>query len=280
MLGAALPSAVSCIGAGYGQWGREPPIGVGKLPAPVACCLLRWPVACSNAPFPLLCCLPRWPVACSNAPFPLLCRLPRWLVACPDAGPRLPGIARGWLRRPDGALSCEVRWLGPGLGQFCRRSRALEGEPRPSGWCSGCFACRPARTASRAPACRVDVRAVLHVVRDDGEAVNSPVGLVFGLFCMRSGVFKGMPSLCKCDNACEEWWRWESRAAVRDSPAAADADPGIAVKAAHGAERLGLCARGLRGTAGNWARCRFRIRGSGALQWAIAAEGTPVAGSR
>ena len=86
---------------------------------------------------------------------------------------------------------------------------------------------------------RVGVRAVLHVVRDDGEAVNSPVGLVFGLFCMRSGVFKGMPSLCKCDNACEEWWRWESRAAVRDSPAAADADPGIAVKAAHGAERLG-----------------------------------------
>ena len=145
MLGAALPSAVSCIGAGYGQWGREPPIGVGKLPAPVACCLPRWPVACSNAPFPLLCCLPRW------------------LVACPDVGPRLPGIARGWLRRPDGALSCEVRWLGPGLGQFCRRSRALEGEhppvglmyglfcmlfvttvrpsTRPSGWCSGCFAC-------------------------------------------------------------------------------------------------------------------------------------------
>ena len=127
---------------------------------------------------------------------------------------------------------------------------------------------------------RVGVRAVLHVVRDDGEAVNSPVGLVFGLFCMRSGVFKGIPSVCKCDSACEEWWRWESRAAVRDSPAAADADPGIAVKAAHGAERLGLCARGLRGTAGNWARCRSRIRGAGALQWAIAAEGTPVAGSR
>ena len=236
-------------------------------------------VACPDAPFPLLCCLPRWPVACPDAPFPLLCCLPRWPVACPDAGPRLPGIARGWLRRPDGALSCEVRWLGPGLGQFCRRSRALEGEPRPSGWCSGCFACRPARTASRAPARRVGVRAVLQA-KSCSRRGASPVGLVFGLFCMRSGVFKGMPSLCKCDNACEEWWRWESRAAVRDSPAAADADPGIAVKAAHGAERLGLCARGLRGTAGNWARCRFRIRGAGALQWATAAEGTPVAGSR
>ena len=168
-----------------------------------------------------------------------------------------------------------MRWLGPGLGLFCTRSRALEGEPRPSGWCSGSFACRPARTASRAPARRVGVRAVLQA-KSCSRRGASPVGLVFGLFCMRSGVFKGMPSLCKCDNACEEWWRWESRAAVRDSPAAADADPGIAVKAAHGAERLGLCARGLRGTAGNWARCRFRIRGAGALQWAIAAEGTPA----
>ena len=165
------------------------------MPAPVACCLPRWPVACSNAPFPLFCCLPRWPVACpggllpapmaccllrwpvacSNAPFPLLCCLPRWPVACPDAGLRLPRCGRGWLRRPDGGLSCEVRWLGPGLGQFCRRSRALEGavlhadqrelpvghppvglvygqfcmlfvttvrpSTRPSGWCSGCFAC-------------------------------------------------------------------------------------------------------------------------------------------
>ena len=219
-------------------------------------------------PAPVACCLPRWPVACSNAPFPLLCCLPRWLVACPDVGPRLPGIARGWLRRPDGALSCEVRWLGPGLGQFCRRSRALEGELRPSGWCSGCFACRPARTASRAPARRVGVRAVLHVVRDDGEAVNSPIGLVFGLFCMRSGTFKGISSLCKCDSAYKVWWCWESRAAVQSSPSAADADPGIAVKAAHGAERLGLCARGLRGTAGtgpgaasgSGARARFSGR--------------------
>ena len=278
MLGAALPSAVSCIGAGYGQWGREPPIGVGKLPAPVACCLPQCAVSIALLPAPMR----RFhcSVACPGGLLPAPMRRFHCSVACPDVGPRLPGIARGWLRRPDGGLSCEVRWLGPGLGQFCRRSRALEGEPRPSGWCSGCFACRPARTASRAPARRVGVRAVLHVVRDDGEAVNSPIGLVFGLFCMRSGTFKGISSLCKCDSAYKVWWCWESRAAVQSSPSAADADPGIAVKAAHGAERLGLCARGLRGTAGNWARCRFRIRGSGALQWAIAAEGTPVAGSR
>ena len=131
----------------------------------------------------------------------------------------------------------------------------------------------------RSAVVRAGARAVLQA-KSCSRRGASPVGLVFGLFCMRSGVFKGMPSLCKCDNACEEWWRWESRAAVRDSPAAADADPGIAVKAAHGAERLGLCARGLGGTAGNWARCRSRIWGAGALQWAIAAEGTPVAGSR
>ena len=131
----------------------------------------------------------------------------------------------------------------------------------------------------RSAVVRAGARAVLQA-KSCSRRGASPVGLVFGLFCMRSGVFKGMPSLCKCDSACEEWWRWESRAAVRDSPTAAGADPGIAVKAAHGAERLGLCARGLRGTAGNWARCRSRIRGAGALQWGIAAEGTPVAGSR
>ena len=147
---------------------------------------------------------------------------------------------------------------------------------------AGARAVLQAKSRSRrgAPACRVGIRAVLHADQRELPVGHPPVGLVFGLFCMRSGVFKGMPSLCKCDNACEERWRWESRAAVRDSPAAADADPGIAVKAAHGAERLGLCARGLGGTAGNWARCRSRIRGAGALQWAIAAEGTPVAGSR
>ena len=244
----------------------------------MACCLLQCAVSIALLPAPVACCLPQCAVSIALLPAPM--RRFHCSVACPDVGPRLPGIARGWLRRPDGALSCEVRWLGPGLGQFCRRSRALEGEPRPSGWCSGCFACRPARTASRAPARRVGVRAVLHVVRDDGEAVNSPIGLVFGLFCMRSGTFKGISSLCKCDSAYKVWWCWESRAAVQSSPSAADADPGIAVKAAHSAERLGLCARGLRGTAGNWARCRSRIRGAGALQWAIAAEGTPVAGSR
>ena len=194
MLGAALPSGVTCIGAGYGQWGREPPIGVGKLPAPVACCLPRC-----------------WPA-------------------------------------------------------FARDRAGLVEAPGRS-------------SVMRSAVVRAGARAVLQA-KSCSRRGASPVGLVFGLFCMRSGVFKGMPSLCKCDNACEEWWRWESRAAVRDSPAAADADPGIAVKAAHGAERLGLCARGLRGTAGNWARCRSRIRGAGALQWAIAAEGTPVAGSR
>lgn len=208
MLGAALPSGVTCIGAGYGQWGREPPIGVGKLPAPVACCLLQCAVSIALLPAPVACCLPR-------------------------CGPAFARDRAGLVEAPG-------------------RSSVM-----------------------RSAVVRAGARAVLQA-KSCSRRGASPVGLVFGLFCMRSGVFKGMPSLCKCDNACEEWWRWESRAAVRDSPAAADADPGIAVKAAHGAERLGLCARGLRGTAGNRARCRSRIRGSGALQWGIVAEGTPA----
>ena len=110
----------------------------GLLPAPMACCLLQCAVSIALLPAPVACCLPR-------------------------CGPVFARIARGWLRRPDGGLSCEVRWLGPGRGQFCRQSRALEGKhppvglmyglfcmlfvttvrpsTRPSGWCSGCFAC-------------------------------------------------------------------------------------------------------------------------------------------
>ena len=259
MLGAALPSAVSCIGAGYGQWGREPPIGVGKLPAPMAGCLLQRAVSIALLPAPVACCL-------------LQCRRFHCSVACPG----------GLLPAP---MACCLPRCWPA---FARDRAGLVGAPGRSSVMrsavvrAGARAVLQAKSRSRrgAPACRVDVRAVLHVVRDDGEAVNSPIGLVFGLFCMRSGTFKGISSLCKCDSAYKVWWCWESRAAVQSSPAAADADPGIAVKAAHGAERLGLCARGLRGTAGNWARCRSRIRGAGALQWGIAAEGTPVAGSR
>ena len=51
----------------------------------------------------------------------------------------------------------------------------------------------------------------------------SPVGRVRGLFRKRSGVFKGIPSLCKCYNACEVWYHCKSG--------------DIAVKTAHHAPR-------------------------------------------
>ena len=216
----------------------------GLLPAPMR--RFHCSVACPDAPFPLFCCLPRCAVSIVLLPAPM--RRFHCSVACPDA--------------PFPLFCCLPR-CGPA---FARDRAGLVEAPGRS-------------SVMRSAVVRAGARAVLQA-KSCSRRGASPVGLVFGLFCMRSGTFKGISSLCSCDIAYKVWWCWESRAAVQSSPAAADADPGIAVKAAHGTERLGLCARGLRGTAGNWARCRFRIRGSGALQWAIAAEGTPGAGSR
>ena len=94
-----------------GHWGRQPPIGVGNLPAPMLCCLPRcvgrpgssYPDALLPAPVhwaawslpaPMLCCLPQCTgrsgrclpqcsVSCPNAlgglavPTPMCCYLPR-----------------------------------------------------------------------------------------------------------------------------------------------------------------------------------------------------------
>ena len=138
MLGAALPSAVSCIGAGYGQWGREPPIGVGKLPAPMACCLLQRAVSIALLPAPVACCLPR----CG------------------------PAFAR------DRAGLVEA----PGRSSVMRSAVVR----------AGARAVLQAKSRSRrgAPACRVDVRAVLHADQRELPVGHPPVGLVYGQFCM------------------------------------------------------------------------------------------------
>ena len=163
MLGAALPSAVSCIGAGYGQWGREPPIGVGKLPAPMACCLLQRAVSIALLPAPVACCLLRWPVACSNAavsiallPAPVACCLPRcWPAFARDRAGLVGAPGRSSVMR-----SAVVR--------------------------AGARAVLQAKSRSRrgAPACRVDVRAVLHADQRELPVGHPPVGLMYGLFCM------------------------------------------------------------------------------------------------
>ena len=138
MLGAALPSAVSCIGAGYGQWGREPPIGVGKLPAPMACCLLQRAVSIALLPAPVACCLLRcWPAFARDR---------AGLVGAPG--------------RSSVMRSAVVR--------------------------AGARAVLQAKSRSRrgAPACRVDVRAVLHADQRELPVGHPPVGLVYGQFCM------------------------------------------------------------------------------------------------
>lgn len=160
MLGAALPSAVSCIGAGYGQWGREPPIGVGKLPAPVACFLPRCAVSIVLLPAPVACCLPR----CG----PAFARDRAGLVEAPGrssvmrsavvrAGARAVLQAKSRSRRGTPARRVDVRAVlhadqrelpvghppvGLVYGQFCMLFvTTVRPSTRPSGWCSGCFAC-------------------------------------------------------------------------------------------------------------------------------------------
>ena len=54
-----------------GHWGRQPPIGVGKLPTPMCCCLPRCAGRSGR-------CLPRCSVSCPNA-------LGGLVVACPNA---------------------------------------------------------------------------------------------------------------------------------------------------------------------------------------------------
>ena len=39
---------------------------------------------------------------------------------------------------------------------------------------------------------------------------SEPVGVAGELLCKRSGVFKGIPSLCKCYNTCKVWYRCEN----------------------------------------------------------------------
>ena len=47
----------------------------------------------------------------------------------------------------------------------------------------------------------------------------SPLGRALGLFCKRSGIFKGIPSLCKCYNACKVLYPCESGGiAVKTGP--------------------------------------------------------------
>ena len=145
---------MSCIGAGYGQWGREPPIGVGKLPAPVACCLPQCAVSIVLLPAPMR----RFhcSVACPDAPFPLLCCLPR----CGPAFARdRAGLVEAPGRRP------------------VMRSAVVR---------AGARAVLQAKSRSRrgAPACRVDVRAVLHADQRELPVGHPPVGLVYGQFCM------------------------------------------------------------------------------------------------
>jgi len=105
-----------------GHWGRQPPIGVGKLPAPMLCCLFqcagRPGSSCPDAllpapmhwaawslPAPMLCCLPRCTGRSGRC-------LPQYSVACPDA--------LGGLAVPTPMLRCLPRcteWPGRCLPQ-------------------------------------------------------------------------------------------------------------------------------------------------------------------
>ena len=75
---------------------------------------------------------------------------------------------------------------------------------------------------------------------------SGPVVRTLGSFCKRGGVFKGIPSLCKCYIACKVWHRCESggiaaKVGIRRV--------GIAVKTAHGGRLPGPGARRPRGIA-------------------------------
>ena len=51
---------------------------------------------------------------------------------------------------------------------------------------------------------RADTRVILQVMPRFQREI-SPLGRARGLFCKRSGVLKGIPTLCKRYNACKVW---------------------------------------------------------------------------
>ena len=130
------------------------------MPAPMACCLLQCSVSIALLPAPVACCLPR----CGHA----FARDRAGLVEAPGrssvmrsavvrAGARAVLQAKSRSRR--GAPACRVgiravlhadqRELPVGhppvglvYGQFCMLFvTTVRPSTRPSGWCSGCFAC-------------------------------------------------------------------------------------------------------------------------------------------
>lgn len=130
------------------------------MPAPVACCLLQCAVSIALLPAPVACCLPR----CG----PAFARDRAGLVEAPGrssvmrsavvrTGARAVLQAKSRSRR--GAPACRVgiravlhadqRELPVGhppvglvYGQFCMLFvTTVRPSTRPSGWCSGCFAC-------------------------------------------------------------------------------------------------------------------------------------------
>ena len=114
-----------------GHWGRQPPIGVGKLPAPMLCCLPQCAGRSGR-------CLPRCSVACPDALLPAPMRwaawqfLPQCAVACPGA---LNGLvvacpnALGGLAVPAPMCCCLPRCAG-------RSGRCL---PRCTEWSGRCL---------------------------------------------------------------------------------------------------------------------------------------------
>ena len=75
-----------------GHWGRQPPMGVGKLPTPMCCCLPRCAGRSGR-------CLPRCSVSCPNA-------LGGLVVACPNALLPAPMRWAAWQFLPQCAVTC------------------------------------------------------------------------------------------------------------------------------------------------------------------------------
>ena len=162
-------------------------------------------------PAPITCCLPRWgrrpscPVL-DAGPCPRSC----WLAArrVGDGLHRLVrvGCYRAILPRgscassfaSDAAVSKGSLGPGEGAGAVLREQRAgSAARCRPWGGYGGSFARAADGVRSTVPA----------------------LGRVRGQFCERSGVFKGIPPLCQCYNACKVWHRCKSGGvAVKTGP--------------------------------------------------------------
>ena len=204
---------VSCLDGFVASWAMS-----GQCPAPMARCLPRCGHApCPNGPLPPpmrthalpQCGSVRVQGCAATAPVSASCMRGRWPRGCAA----MRDVFHRALRHDAGRLSVPAGLLALGP---CRHRRGAA--PLRARGAVGRLVANDVVFSKGNLAPRAGAGVVLQVMSRFQREVSA-LGRVRGLFCKRSGVLKGIPSLCKCYNACKVLYPCESGGvAVKTGP--------------------------------------------------------------